>query len=115
MNCFFISGKESNVLKGIDIPESYSVPNNESQVVQIAETASHTDTAEKFEVISIPYDSPELRSKAKLQVELLTLQVRSTKREIYARELLIHEKEKLLTEEEKRMIEEKCFGLNRSL
>lgn len=102
---FFLLGRESSILNGIDVPESYQ-----------KKTDEHTDDPtqpEEIEFITIPFDSVHeaQTSKSKLQVELHKLQVQLIKREIYARELVIFEKERILSEEERKNVQEKCDSL----
>lgn len=110
---FYRAGKESDVIKGIEVPESYSEALNTSAFSTSAPLVENTQQAsdQQIEVITIPFEERSHSVKTKLQIELLALQVHSIKREIYARELMILEKERCLTEDEKKAIEKKCDSM----
>lgn len=61
---------------------------------------------------NIPSDPPIAQTKSDLQIELLRLQIKSVKREMYLRELKIIELENSLniSEQQKQNIVDKCFA-----
>lgn len=120
---FLFSGKDSDVLSGLDIEESSGTSQQfQSTIVKSAITNSsltkmndsessttNNNLPEKsqIEYIDVPVSSFK-ESKSDLQIELLRQQIEYTKRDIYHRELAIFEKEQALSlsnDDKKRLLE----------